>query len=244
MQTITALVGIPRLIPEIIGLAIIALAPGLVAAPPAGGKRAPAEHRSVGPNETRLQITVRVYNYARLSPDTLKITEQDAEVIFKPAGIGMAWVDCPLHLEQQADFPACQAKYGPNDLLLSILPTAMEPHVRLTKEVFGFATSCAPEGSACLASVFSERARRWALETQTRFSYVLSRIIAHELGHLLLPGAPHSHYGLMRAIWGPEDLDAHDPHPLLFTPEEGRQIRARVASRAARNGCASRLSGG
>ena len=70
MQTITALVGIPRLALAIIALAIIAFAPGLVAALPAGGKRAPAEQRSVGPKGARLQITVRVYDYARLSPGT------------------------------------------------------------------------------------------------------------------------------------------------------------------------------
>jgi len=70
MQTITALVGIPRLALAIIALAIIAFAPGLVAALPAGGKRAPAEHASAGPKGARLQITVRVYDYARLSPGT------------------------------------------------------------------------------------------------------------------------------------------------------------------------------
>ena len=41
MQTITALVGIPRLTPAIIALAIIAFAPGLVAALPAGARELP-----------------------------------------------------------------------------------------------------------------------------------------------------------------------------------------------------------
>ena len=51
---------------------------------------------------------------------------------------------------------------------------------------------------------------------------VLGRVMTHELGHLLLSGG-HAPYGIMRA-----DLDLGFRNPDRFTPDQARQIRARV----------------
>ena len=54
---------------------------------------------------------------------------------------------------------------------------------------------------------------------------VLGRVMAHELGHLLLPKGSHSSYGIMRA-----DLDLGYRNPDRFTAEQGRHIRRAVTS--------------
>ena len=46
------------------------------------------------PVETYAQITVRVYNYATVSPDTLTSVKNEASLIFQQAGIDTSWLDC------------------------------------------------------------------------------------------------------------------------------------------------------
>ena len=55
---------------------------------------------------------------------------------------------------------------------------------------------------------------------------LLGAVIAHELGHLLLPAGSHSTRGLMRAGWNRSDVLTADG--LRFTAEQGVRIRARL----------------
>jgi len=56
---------------------------------------------------------------------------------------------------------------------------------------------------------------------------VLGNAIAHEIGHLLLPGG-HTINGLMRDDWDPEQMDRLRAGVLGFSPRQGAQIRARL----------------
>ena len=46
------------------------------------------------PVETFAKITVQVYNYATVSPDTLTSVKNEASLIFQQAGINTSWLDC------------------------------------------------------------------------------------------------------------------------------------------------------
>ena len=54
-------------------------------------------------------------------------------------------------------------------------------------------------------------------------------VMAHELGHLLLGLNSHSVKGLMRARWGRDELQRMGMGTLLFLPEQGKRMRARIA---------------
>ncbi len=56
-------------------------------------------------------------------------------------------------------------------------------------------------------------------------SRLLGRAIAHEVGHLLLPGGRHSPSGLMRAPWVYEELMENRREDWVFSPQDGRQLR-------------------
>jgi hypothetical protein len=61
---------------------------------------------------------------------------------------------------------------------------------------------------------------------------MLGRIIAHELGHLLLGQNGHSVVGIMKARWG--SRDAEPAHQVAkFFPSEAKKIRAQVLARMA-----------
>ena len=56
---------------------------------------------------------------------------------------------------------------------------------------------------------------------------MLAHVMAHEVGHLLLPHG-HSATGLMRANWDAADLRRAVYRQLNFTAEQAELIRARL----------------
>ena len=50
-------------------------------------------------------------------------------------------------------------------------------------------------------------------------------VVAHEVGHLLLPIGSHSPDGLMRGRWDVNDLRRTDPRAISFTPRQAELIR-------------------
>ena len=59
-------------------------------------------------------------------------------------------------------------------------------------------------------------------------SNVLGHVMAHELGHLLLPYGSHTKHGLMVAAWDRTQIEEIGRGGLSMTSEQGAAIRARV----------------
>jgi len=49
-------------------------------------------------------------------------------------------------------------------------------------------------------------------------------VMAHEIGHLLLPDAPHAPVGLMRGVWPADDLRAEAAGSFFFTPDQSASL--------------------
>src|SRR5262245_51870951 len=60
----------------------------------------------------------------------------------------------------------------------------------------------------------------------------LAVVMAHEVGHLLLPYHSHTATGLMRADWSREDLYLAQRELLLFSEDQSRLIRRRIVGSA------------
>ena len=91
------------------------------------------------------------------------------------------------------------------------------------KAVLGSAST--PEA---LAYIYTERVTALAAERRMDERILLGLVIAHEVGHLVLPGKGHTRTGIMT-----EGIDT-DPLGLRprFTPQEGRSIRALLQAKA------------
>jgi predicted HD phosphohydrolase len=59
--------------------------------------------------------------------------------------------------------------------------------------------------------------------------HMLSLVIAHEIGHLLLPYGSHSDIGIMRGHWDVRELVRLSLHALMFTPFQAQEIRRRAS---------------
>ena len=70
------------------------------------------------------------------------------------------------------------------------------------------------------AFVFYNRILEVTRERAIDVGVLLGRVMAHEIGHLLLPPGRHNHYGIMQ-----QDINVDATHPNRFTRDEANRIR-------------------
>jgi hypothetical protein len=176
-------------------------------------------------SEPAIRMGVLVYDYARLGPDVLNLAESEAGRVFRAAGIYLEWVSCPLSQSEAARYPRCNLVPGPTTPVLRILPGQMQAAMGQRHDSFGFAMF-PPDGSAgWIANVFAAEAEKLASRSPVRSGVLLGAIAAHELGHLLLGQGRHSDTGIMRARWGPKDLERAEQGRLEFSADQCAQLR-------------------
>ena len=138
------------------------------------------------------------------------------ERTFQAAGVDLRWTTgrFPLSLLRPA------AELGDADHAAVLLINVDDEATRgMTGCILGFA---APRHAVAYA--FYNRVSEESERRSASLPLVLGRVIAHEIGHLLLPRNSHSSDGIMRA-----DLDVGYSNPDLFTDVQAETIRAWLA---------------
>ncbi len=175
------------------------------------------------PRVLRLQVSA----YVRLPEGALARAQQQVDRIFRRAGVVPVWVDAQVCGDNPA-LSSCRPW-----IRLYILPRSF---VVWDTSVMGLADNKAGLGPR--AYVFYDRLR-CLVERHTRkqerrstIAAVLGHVIAHELGHLLLPTAnDHSRVGVMQARWTSNVLQRARSGSLGFTGEQARLIRTELDGR-------------
>ena len=62
---------------------------------------------------------------------------------------------------------------------------------------------------------------------ESAIGLIMGHAVAHELGHLLMPGEAHS-YGIMRHTWGYREWEEALSGSLLFNPNHAKLMRERL----------------
>jgi hypothetical protein len=183
------------------------------------------------------RILIRMYDVAAAGPELRAEAMRTAASIVSDAGVAVRWMDCS---RGGADHP-CRTVPGARELVVRIMPTPELEAIRsrdalsirepsgATHQQLGFAAVGEGSRPGILATVYYVSVQTVARNSGVATSKLLGRAIAHEVGHLLLPGGGHSPSGLMRAPWAYEELTENRREDWLFSPQDRRELRAAVA---------------
>jgi hypothetical protein len=157
-----------------------------------------------------LRVRVRLYSAAAVPPRVIDYATEECTRIFKDAGIVIEWATAG---DSQVD-----------DLNLSIADNAIRgAHA----DAVGYVVRTSVGASAV---VVWSRVIRLTAYHRPAFE-IMGRVMAHEIGHLLLADGSHSAVGVMRARWFLNDLNATSAQHFFFTREEQSQMRRQILSR-------------
>jgi hypothetical protein len=161
----------------------------------------------------RPTIVVMLRNDANVPPEVLDAAEDSVRAIYDAAGVEIAWSG------------------GPPVATLALISREHARRLGHRPEVIGFATgSRARRGK--MAYIFMHRVKDLSARYRVPASSVLGAVLAHELGHLLLPGDSHAEVGVMRPVLDQAEFTKANRGELLFTANQVAEIRSVLAPNA------------
>jgi hypothetical protein len=161
--------------------------------------------------EERPHIPVRILDYADIPTAAIARAQRLASDLYRDIGIRTTWKST-LRPATPSNGPA--EPVDVNERFVIILTPKMTALLPAPSSAMGMAAATPNEGGR-VAYVFFERLRQAARQARSHAMDVMGLVIAHELGHLLLPAGSHAQRGLMRAVWSLEDL-GHIGHKSRF----------------------------
>jgi hypothetical protein len=164
------------------------------------------------------RVRLLAVNRAGLRAEMLAAAEDDATDVYRAAGVRTTWLNA-----------------GPqdssNDYAIDFTLMIVSGHESRTvaahtnQDAMGFALRDSTDDGSLngMAFVLFDRVEDNATKYHVSISRVLGAVIAHEVGHLLLPLNSHSDRGIMRASWNMKSslLD-------YFTSAQAETIRQRL----------------
>lgn len=170
-----------------------------------------------GPASVELAIEWR--DLARVPLAVTEEAKAEVDRTFHAAGVRIVWVE-----------PGRSMHAYPPMLTLIVVRSSMREVPRQDESgpvTLGLAPTC-----GAWAQVFYDRVTAAVAQGQLSTSVVLANVIAHELGHLLLPTSRHAPFGLMG-----EWVALQGPALRRFSSEQARLIRAALVNGPHRHAC-------
>ena len=172
-------------------------------------------------HEAAPTIVLHVTNKAGVSGADFAAAQAETYRVFDAIGVRTVWRDAAAESDRES-----------SALHLSIALLSPEIVRRRASEGIGDDVLGTASKAAGWAYILCERITALAARTRMDARTLLGRVIAHEIGHLVLPEVGHGNHGIM--------ADGIDRSPsgtfqLTFTPRESRAIHGMLRSRASRS---------
>ena len=165
-------------------------------------------------------LVVRVYDNAGILAQHRDRAIRNAQDILKRADVRLEWRDCPARgWRVRAD---CSTPPAASDLAVRFVRS---PRGQRDDRTLGHALIDGTTGRGTLATVFVDRVEAMTAKGPTEPWAMVGRVMAHEIGHLLLGTNSHSETGLMREMWTLKDLTRTHPDDWLFSSAERHRRR-------------------
>jgi hypothetical protein len=169
-------------------------------------------------------VRVRIHDYANIRPSRLARTQRLVSHLYDAIDVRTEWLEVTRPLDDTTIASPC----GPTDLTIILLTAAMAERRQVPPSIAGYA-AVTPGEAGRVAFVIYDRVREIAQRADADVVYVMGTVIAHELGHLLLPSGAHSDAGLMRRHWDAADFKRPDLH---FSSAQATTIRQTIDAAA------------
>lgn len=200
-----------------------------------------ATSAQAGQAEPPTTLTLHVYNRAQVPGRALAQPARDVERIFRQMGVEALWLDSPGPSGKKQVNPPAPRRADSSGLQVRIYIVSREAadlvrpkKARIQHELGRRTLALSAPGrvgnGAGIIYLFYDRVQD-LLRAQRKTEYrdqLLGLVIAHEIGHLLLPDHSHSKTGIMRAMWDEQDLQLAAHGELGFTPEQVELIRSEL----------------
>jgi len=168
-----------------------------------------------------IPMRVVIYDYADVPEAALDAGRRTVDQIFRKIGVEITWMDPAQFQQAMPDDIVLRRAFVGAVLQISIVSPAMERKLGMHEHTAGTAST-----GTRLAWVSLAQLKRFG--EQADLGTVLGYVIAHEIGHLLLPAKSHAVRGLMQERVDPR-LIAHNN--MWFLPEHATIIRCELAGR-------------
>jgi DNA-binding PadR family transcriptional regulator len=157
-------------------------------------------------------LMIVVSTQVPISFEELRRASLDVNRILGAIGIQTDWVfDDSLSTQQPSRSAEQPTGVAVHATILAGGPTP----IRSGEALLGVTLPGVHESDADVL-VFYDRILEFPQRQQKGVSTILALVIAHEIGHVLLPAPAHANVGIMQAPWDRHALDQADEHGLLF----------------------------
>jgi hypothetical protein len=179
-------------------------------------------------SEGQLRVTIRIHDYTRLPAELLSHAGDIVTRLYENIGVRTEWFGVvrfgePRDHESRAERPQPPLA----QLTINVLTSEMATRAGVAPTTLGFA-AVASTGMGRIAYVIHDRVRSTAADAPINESELLGFVMAHEIGHLLLPRGPQPHTGVMKGRWRVDDFRNLDVLTLGFSSRQASQIRQTI----------------
>jgi len=200
-----------------------------------------AASAQAGQAEPPTTLTLHVYNRAQVPGRALAQPAKEVERIFRQMGVEALWLDSPGPSGKKQVNPPAPRRADSSGLQVRIYivsreaadlvrPKKAQLEHQLGRRTLALSAPGRVGNGAGIIYLFYDRVQE-LLRAERKTEYrdqLLGLVIAHEIGHLLLPDHSHSKTGIMRAMWDEQDLRLAAHGELGFTPEQAELIRSEL----------------
>ena len=179
--------------------------------------------------DRELFITIQIHDYCHLPTDSLSRASAVVTSTYEKIGVRTEWLGvvrqgerrgASKHRRELSRTPIAQ-------LTILILTKEMAARGRFADGVLGMAAGV-DKGMGRIAYAIYDRVRDTASRAGIGEADLLGFVMAHEIGHLLLPHGRRTETGLMRGSWTISNFRRIDVANLEFSPLQASQIRATI----------------
>ena len=182
------------------------------------------------PETAASALTVRIYNYAGVEAALVREAAALAHETYQRSGIETRWSLCEVPGVEIEGAEQCGGFQSPDTIMMRIVAEAPANQEGVHHVVFGFALP-KKDGFGSLASVFWARIAETAEKTKVTPAQLLSVVMAHEAGHLLLGFNSHAGNGLMSGRWDDERFTKISQGALSFIGKQKKRVQTGAEAR-------------